>query len=262
MSPLQPPARYRSRWSLFLPLWSMIVSLVALAGHSGAAEAPAYADSLRRALDASGAAHGGAAASVQLADTASLQGEYHRARRLYRDAARLGHTAAQVRLALMFDRGEGGERNARKAARWYRAAASQGHPLAQHNLGVAYAHGEGVALDIERAMYWWRHAASAGNAGSAYNLGLIHALGIHGVARDLDEAAHWWQLAAVKGDPRAQYRLGALYARTEEPPAAGDERCRARYWWTKSAANGNRPAALALQLYADTDIFARCPPPG
>jgi len=99
------------------------------------------------------------AAAVDAVDDAGAVG-------LLREAAELGHSAAQFRmgvLSLHGDRGLGVGRSPSNAIHFFRAAALQGHPEAQANLGSCFDRGVGVAKSEAEAASWWRRAADQGS---------------------------------------------------------------------------------------------------
>jgi len=55
--------------------------------------------------------------------------------------------------------------------KWFHEQAEQGHAIAQFNLGVMYDKGEGVEKDYDEAFKWYRKAAEQGDADAQYNLG-------------------------------------------------------------------------------------------
>jgi TPR repeat protein len=80
------------------------------------------------------------------------------------ESAQRGDRQSQVRLGLMYFRGEGIARDEAKAAAWYRKAAEQGFAPAQIMLGVLEKNGRGVALDYAEALTWFQKAAAQGDA--------------------------------------------------------------------------------------------------
>src|SRR5262252_1363860 len=60
------------------------------------------------------------------------------AAKIYRELAEAGEAAAQLRLAQLYERGQGVLQNFVDAERWYRAAAEQGSVPAQARLGEIY----------------------------------------------------------------------------------------------------------------------------
>jgi TPR repeat protein len=130
--------------------------------------------------------------------------------RWYRKAARQGLPEAETNLGHMYERGRGVARDPAEAAKWYRRAAERGFARAQHNLAILYDKGRGMARDPVRALVWLRRAAEQGFAPSLTSLGFAYQNG-RGVARDGRVAAKWYRRAARRGHAVAQYLLARLY---------------------------------------------------
>jgi TPR repeat protein len=58
-----------------------------------------------------------------------------------------------------------------------RPLAEQGHAVAQGLLGVMYENGQGVQKDYREALGWYRKAADQGMAPAEFSLGLAYATG-------------------------------------------------------------------------------------
>jgi TPR repeat protein len=84
-----------------------------------------------------------------------------------RALAEQGDAAAQYKLGVRYDSGQGVGQDGGEAAKWYRKAADQGCAPAQYNLGVCYANGQGVAKDLRAARDWFARAAAAGSRDAA-----------------------------------------------------------------------------------------------
>ena len=56
-----------------------------------------------------------------------------------------------------------------RASVWFRKAAEQGHPAAQNRLGVMYERGEGVSPDLIEAYKWYTLAAEQKNTFAVAN---------------------------------------------------------------------------------------------
>ena len=65
---------------------------------------------------------------------AVMMGDYPTAMKNFRAAAERGDAKAQFELGLMYEQGDGVDRNFAEAARWYRKAMAQGHELAEKAL--------------------------------------------------------------------------------------------------------------------------------
>ncbi len=85
-------------------------------------------------------------------------------------AANAGHSGAQFRLGVCYDRGEGVQRNITSAVIWYIKAVENGHPSAFNNLAFLYWKGIGVRKDLHFAAELFRKGAALGNPAAASNL--------------------------------------------------------------------------------------------
>ena len=65
----------------------------------------------------------------------------------YREAAEQNLAAAQFRLGVCYEFGQGVAKDEVDAVKWYRKAAEQNHPWAQWTLGGCYEDGRGVVND-------------------------------------------------------------------------------------------------------------------
>src|SRR3989337_2395558 len=72
----------------------------------------------------------------------------------YQKVAENGHIKAQYNFALLYDNGEGTEKNLEKAFYWYQKAAENGEMYAQNSLAICYQYGEGTEKNLEKAFYW------------------------------------------------------------------------------------------------------------
>lgn len=82
--------------------------------------------------------------------------------RWYRKAAEGGCEFGQNNLASSYHRGDGVEKDERKAAKWFLRSAEQGFAPAQLAMAAAYLAGKGVEYDPEEGMRWLRLAANQG----------------------------------------------------------------------------------------------------
>jgi len=84
------------------------------------------------------------------------------AARLAAQAAKAGNPLAALRLAMMYEAGEGVPRDTRQAFSLYRQAAEAGEPAAQNELGGYYERGVGVSDDWVEAAKWYQKSAEQG----------------------------------------------------------------------------------------------------
>ncbi len=91
------------------------------------------------------------------------------ARRLYADAAKIwepiaeaGNAAAQNSMGVLYENGQGVQKDLVVAAKWYLRSALNGSTDAQFNVGLMYEGGRGVERDYARAYKWFDLATTAG----------------------------------------------------------------------------------------------------
>jgi TPR repeat protein len=104
---------------------------------------------------------------------AYASGDYPRAAKLWREAARAGDPDAQNWLANLYYLGMGVRRDFRRAAHWYERAARRGHSGAQRNLGNLYRLGQGVQQDNLHAYLWYYAASQNGNETASIYLAML-----------------------------------------------------------------------------------------
>ena len=89
--------------------------------------------------------------------------DYAAAFRHFKPQAHRGNAYAQMKLGIMYLRGQGVPQDYWLAAKWTRAAAEQGNANAQCNLGFMYLDGICVPQDSVLAHMWFNLAAGAGH---------------------------------------------------------------------------------------------------
>ncbi|KAF9978077.1 hypothetical protein BGZ73_003817 [Actinomortierella ambigua] len=192
----------------------------------------------------------------------------------YRQAAERGNVVAQLRVARMFEAGQGVEASDdAKAARWYRKAADSGSAEAGLALAKMYTEGRGVKEDAVQAAQWYRMAAEQGLVEAQVILGQWYSLG-RGVIQSDIEAARWLMKAAESGDATAQKSLGKMYLqgrgvqlydvsetkwytkiagrmRRDQRERTVQSDVEAFKWYTQAAEQGDSDAQLHLGLMYD-----------
>ena len=148
--------------------------------------------------------------------------------------ADLGHLLAYERFGTPPDYAE--------AYRWLQSAA-QNVPMAQRELGLLYRYGRGVPLDTNKAMELIRSAADRGDAGAQAILADALDHGSDGLLVDRHEAALLFQKAAMANNIYAQRQL-AIHFRDGDGIAT--DLVKARYWFTRAAANGDGYAKVQV----------------
>ena len=136
---------------------------------------------------------------------ASFQaGDHAGAARIASKAAEAGNAEAQLRLALMYDQGDGVPQSSKAAFAWYSRAAAQGEPESQNQLGAYYELGEGVAENWDLAAKLWQASALQGWTKGQSAFGRAYEFGI-GVPQDRQQALAWFRRAAAQGNGKAEY---------------------------------------------------------
>jgi TPR repeat protein len=67
-------------------------------------------------------------------------------------------------LGMMYEEGDGVDKDVEKAVKLYRFAADQGHAMAQGSLGWMYINGNGVEEDLDEAAKWYRRSEQSRKA--------------------------------------------------------------------------------------------------
>jgi tetratricopeptide (TPR) repeat protein len=119
------------------------------------------------------------------------EGDYEVALEYYTKAAELGYVAAHYNLSIMYDRGQGVDKDKEKEVYYLEEAAIGGHPLARYNLGCE----EMSNGRMERAMKHFIIAAKAGDDKALHNVKLGFSDGF--VSKENFEAALRGHQAAV-----------------------------------------------------------------
>jgi hypothetical protein len=120
--------------------------------------------------------------------------------------AEAGDPAAQVRVAVRYERGQELSQDCFEALDLYRKAADQGYLMAQYHLGRMYYTGECMGKDLGEAARWLQTASERGSADAQQVFGKMCFNG-EGVARDRVTACMWMILAASRGSAEANNLL-------------------------------------------------------
>ena len=132
-------------------------------------------------------------------------GDHVTAAKIVTKAAEAGNAVAQLRLALMYDQGDGVPRSATAAMPWYQRAAAQGEPESQVQLGIAYEAGHyGFPENWDLAAKLYQASAMQGWRKGQFEFGRAFQFGM-GVPQDRQQAIAWYRKAAANGDPDGQH---------------------------------------------------------
>ena len=113
--------------------------------------------------------------------------------------AEKGDAEAQCNLGLMYDEGQGVEKDFKEAVKWYQKAADQGDAKAQFKLAEMYGQGQGGGRDVKEALKWLRKAAEQGYAEAQMELGKAYFFDGEVVEQDYVTAHIWFNIAAANG---------------------------------------------------------------
>jgi uncharacterized protein len=132
-------------------------------------------------------------------------GDHVGAAKIVTQAAEAGNALAQLRLALMYDQGDGVPRSATAAMPWYQRAAALGEPESQVQLGIAYEAGHyGFSENWDLAAKLYEASAMQGWRKGQFQFGRAFQFGM-GIPQDRQQAIAWYRKAAANGDPDGQY---------------------------------------------------------
>ncbi len=167
-----------------------------------------------------------------------------------RSLANQGDAEAQFILGRMYAKGQGVQRNDKKAVKWYQLVANQGIAEAQVRLGTMYEAGRGVPQDYKKAMELYERVAKQGNAEAQAKLGTMYAKG-RGVPQNYKKAVEWYRLAADQGNAEAQVSLGVMYEYGQGVPQNYKE---AVEWYRLATENVGAPGTEAFKHIAQTNL--------
>ena len=131
-------------------------------------------------------------------------GDHASAAQILSKAAASGNAVAQLRLALMYDQGDGVPRSSKSAFEWYSRAAAQGEPESQNQIGIFYELGEGIAENWDLAARLYQASALQGWTEGQFSFARAYQFGI-GVPQDRQQAIAWFEKAAAQGNGQAEY---------------------------------------------------------
>ena len=131
-------------------------------------------------------------------------GDHAAAARIVTRAAEAGNAVAQLRVALMYDQGDGVQRSAKMAFQWYSRAAAQGEPESQNQVGLFYELGEGVPENWDLAARLFQASAQQGWMKGQFSLARAYQFGI-GVPQNRQTAIAWFTKAGAQGNAKGDY---------------------------------------------------------
>jgi uncharacterized protein len=119
-----------------------------------------------------------------------------------------GNPEAQYYLGMLYNNGNGTNKDKVKAFEWFQKSSSGGDPLGSYKVGCYYSgQGEGIVVpDYNKALEYKLIAAEAGYVRAQCDVALIY---YHN--KDMVNAISWWEKAASQGYPDAFYALFSVY---------------------------------------------------
>jgi uncharacterized protein len=137
--------------------------------------------------------------------------DYARARETLTPLAEHGNAVAQLKLGIIYSRGEGVPRDDVAALAWLTRAAEQGQAEAQFELGVMHRDGLGTRTDGKLAMQWFQRSAERGVPHAFNAIGELY-LGHPDIRQDYAAALIWFLRGAQLDDADCLYNIGVRYA--------------------------------------------------
>ena len=131
-------------------------------------------------------------------------GDHAGAAQILTKAAQAGNAVAQLRLALMYDQGDGVRQSAATAFEWYSRAAALGEPESQNQVGLFYELAQGVPENWDLAAKLYAASAQQGWQKGQFSFGRAFQFGI-GVPQSRPQAIAWYQKAAAQGHAKGDY---------------------------------------------------------
>lgn len=182
-----------------------------------------------------------------------LSSKIKEAFKLVEDKAYAGNARCQFALGqFYYHENDYIENDNSKAVYWWNEAAQQGYTRAYNNVGIAYKDGIGVNVDLRLAVEWLKKGAEAGedfaqrNYGDLYMEGVKVKVGSHKEQRTTshyisDRIREYWD------NTRSQFMYVYLEDVDDYETLIAKDIEQAKYWWKKSAAQGNETAKERLQ---------------
>lgn len=173
----------------------------------------------------------------------------------YQKAAEKCHSESMKNLGVMYQYGQGVQRNVKESLKWYIQAASYGDENAQCCVGNLFCYGEEeIPVDYNEAIKWYKLSANYGYGPAQIELGRCYYYG-RGVEPDMKMAADCFRKAAEQDNDEAQRLLSVCYSEGIGVEQSNEERL---VWLQKSADNRNVDALVELaDIYFDGIIVEK-----
>ena len=165
--------------------------------------------------------------------------DYKNAFKWFECSANAGDADAQYNLGILYENGEGVEKNEKEAFKLYLKAAEQNDRDAQYAVGRCYKDGIGTIKNRKFAKGWFKKAAEAGHIKAQAD----YAFYLH-LDRDYKQAFEYYNKSANAGNSYAQLRVGEYYIWGYR--VVDKDYKKAIEWFEKSAEGGNTTALLNI----------------
>ena len=159
---------------------------------------PVLADRFFEEADKAGSAE----TELQIGHLCHSAGHYQREKHWYEKAAERDSADAYYFLGILYQNGQGVERDMKKALDQFLRASERGSTGADERIGWFFHKGYVVAQSNADALIWFRRAANRNHKLGEYDMGLCYEYG-WGVERDLREAANWYERSFHHGYRKA-----------------------------------------------------------
>ena len=131
-------------------------------------------------------------------------GDHARAAQIVAKAAEAGNAVAMLRLALLYDQGDGVKQSSKMAFVWYEKASALGEPESQNQMGTYYEVALGGVENWDLAAKLWQASAQQGWTKGQFSYARAFQFGI-GVPQNRQMAIAWYRKAAAQGNAKADY---------------------------------------------------------
>ena len=145
---------------------------------------------------------GSAETELQIGHLCHSAGHYQREKHWYEKAAERDCADAYYFLGILYQNGQGVERDLKKAIDQFLRASERGSAGADERIGWFFHKGYVMARSDADALVWFRRAASHNHKLGEYDMGLCYEYG-WGVERNLKEAANWYERSFHHGYRKA-----------------------------------------------------------
>jgi TPR repeat protein len=168
------------------------------------------------------------------------------AQMLYEQAAQQGYVNA-FNLGVMYNNGDGGERDMKKAKEYYEQAAHLGDAMAMNTLGWMCHNGLGdIEQSYDKAKKYYERAIEANDTPSPLHISNLAFLidQNNGTEASHTKVRKWYEQAIADKDDNGQYQMGVSY---EQGNGVTKSLSKAKEWYAKAAVQKEPRAIKAME---------------